>query len=101
MSVNGESCAFLASEDDAAFFYKLADVLEAHRRFEQFSVVELGNAIDQMRGGNRPGDAALPAAAFDQVIHQHRNELVRIDEFRPFIQYAEPVGITVRRQSEL
>src|SRR5262249_17900548 len=101
VSTNGESGAFLAAQDDASFFYIFADVLEAHRRFEEFSVVELRNTIDQMGRRDRPGDAALPAAAFNQVIHEHGNQLVGIDEFRAFIQYAEAVGITVGCQSQL
>src|SRR5215831_8348313 len=98
MTPDGEAGALLAAEDDPSFFYIFADILETDGGFEQFAVVQCGNPIDEVGGCHSPGDAAFPASAFDQVIDQHGDELVGINEFGAFIENAESIGVAVGRE---
>src|SRR5437899_4652225 len=98
MTLNREARALLTTKNDPALLDVFADVLETDRRLEQFPVVQLCDAIDQMRRRYGSRDAALPAAAFDEVVDQHCDQLVGINEFGAFVENAESVGIAVGRK---
>src|SRR5262245_28665674 len=92
--------AFLAPQDDPAFLDVLADVLESDRRFQQLAAVKFCDTVDQMgcRDGTR--HAALPSPAFDKIVDEHRNQLVRIDEFASFVENSEAIRIAVGRKTK-
>ena len=64
-------------------------------------MMKVGDTIDEMRRRNGSGHAAPPAAAFDKIVDEHCNELVRIDEFASLIQNAESIGVTIGGEAEL
>src|SRR5262249_47048420 len=100
MTTNREPGTFFPTEDDAAVLNIFADILKTDRRFEDFSIVEFCNAIDQMGRRYSASDAALPSSALDQIVDQHRDQLVRIYEFGAFVQDAEPIRIAVGCQTQ-
>ena len=100
MPSDGKSGALLTAEHDTPFLYIFADVFEADGRFQNFALVESGNAIDEMRRRDGPRHAAGPVPAFDKVVDQHRNQFIRIDEFSAFVEHSESIRIPVRGKSE-
>src|SRR5687768_3725892 len=59
------------------------------------------DAIDQVRRCYRSSNAAFPAAAFDQVVHEKCDELVGINKLSTFVEYAEAVGVAIGGEAEL
>ena len=55
----------------------------------------LGQGVDQVGGGHALGHAVAPAARFNQVIEQQRDDVVGLDERAIAIHDAEAVGVAV------
>src|SRR5207244_6528750 len=64
-------------------------------------MVKLRDAVNEMRSGDTPRHTALPAAAFDQIFGEHRDQLVGINEVAAFVENAESIGIAVSSEAQL
>ena len=54
-----------------------------------------GERVDQVGGGDALGDAVPPAARFDQVVEEQRDDVVGLDEGAVAVDDAEAVRVAV------
>ncbi len=80
---------------------QLADVLEAHRSLVELHLEVLGERVDQIRGGHRLGDTILPAARFDQIVEEQRDDIVWLNEGAALVNDAKAVGVAVRGDADV
>jgi len=67
----------------------------------QFDAVKLRHGVDQIRRGDRLGHAVLPATAFDEIIEEHSDYVIWLQESSVPIHNTEAVGVAVGRNADL
>ena len=97
---DGETRAFFAADENLVLLDQFANVLEANRRFVEFDLVFFGKRVDEIGGGDRFADSVLPAAGFNQVIEEQRNDVVGLEECAILVDNAEAIGIAIGRNAD-
>ena len=100
MVPDGKPRALFPADRDLVLLDQLADVLESHRRLMQLHLVMVGESVDQVGRGDGFRYAVFPAARFDQVIEEQRDDVVRLDECSIGIHDPKAVGVAVSRNAD-
>src|SRR3954451_7582553 len=100
MAAYRETCGFLAAKYDLVFIYQFADEFEPDRRFMKLNAPVFCYAIDQVRCRNASRHALRPSSAFNQIICQKSDQLIRRNELAIAVDHSKPVRITVGREPE-
>ena len=101
MVLDGDAGALLAAEHDVAFQEEVGHVLEPDLRLEERKAVFPGDAVQEVGRRNGPGDASPPALDPDQIIEEHGQDEVRVDESPFLIDDPEAVAVGVRRDAQV
>ncbi len=71
------------------------DVFEPDRDFVAFLAQSPGQTVEQMRRGQVPDDAALPAADLVEIPVDEQQQVVGRDVFAALVDDGDPVGVPV------
>ena len=95
-----ETGGFFAADGDLVGEDQFADVFEAYGGFKERDLVEVGEGVDEVGGGDGFGDAVLPAAGFDEVVEEQGDDVVGLDKGAVLVDDAEAVGVSVGGDDE-
>ena len=96
---DGEASAFFAADQDLVLLDEFANIFEANRGFVELDFVFFGKRVDEIGGRYGFADSVLPAARFDQVIEEQRDDVVGLEERAVFVDNAEAIGIAIGRDA--
>ena len=96
---DGEAGALFAADEDTVLLEKLANLLEAHRGLVELDLVFFGKRVDEIGGGNGLADSIFPAAGFDQVVKEQRNNVVGLEERTVLVGNPKTIGIAIGRDA--
>src|ERR1019366_10686100 len=86
-------------DEDLVLFDQFADVFEANRGLVELDLVFFGQRVDEVGGGNGFADSVSPAAAFDQVAKEQRDDVVGLEERAVLVDNPEAIGIAIGRDA--
>src|ERR1700721_3241345 len=93
--------AFFAANSDLVLHDQFANIFESDRSLMQLHTVELRQGIDQIRGRDRFGYAVFPAPAFDEIIEQQSDYIIRRQKSAVGVYDAKAVGVAGGRNADL
>src|SRR5580693_5538522 len=98
---NRQARTLFSADRNLVLHNQFADVFESHGSLVQFDTMMLGQSVDQVRRGDRLGNAVLPATTLYEVIKEQGNDVVRLQEGSIGIDNAEAVGVAIGCNADL
>ena len=99
VAANREAGAFFAAHGDFVFADELADILEADGSLIRCLAVRFCGGVDHLRCCDAAGGGHFPAARFDEIIVNERENVIRGNPGAVAIDDAEAVGVAVGREA--
>ena len=95
MTRQADAARLFAADHDAALFHFAVDPFEAHGRGHQFQTQAAAHAVEQGRRRDGADHATRFVTVFHHVLHQQRDDAVRVHEVAVLVAGPNAVGVAI------